>query len=217
MRLLEHPAPSASLAAVTRDARQRARRGAAAITWRARSRKTSPSGMHPDEARRRARRALAGVQQRNEECRDARGLNLVDNFAQDLRFAGTPTPEESRVHGTAVLMIGLGMARQRGDLSASSTRHSSSRCHTRTPSAPQCHRAQESDSARQPFISRLPRLETAERPSLSSFDVHNGRGYMLRTPSGTELVGGCSRERRLLPHAGRSFQCSAATFTPART
>ena len=40
-------------------------------------------GMPPDQAR----RAISGVEQRKEECRDARGVNLIDNLLQDARFA----------------------------------------------------------------------------------------------------------------------------------
>ena len=44
-------------------------------------------GMDPQEARQAAFRSLGGVEQIKEECRDARKINLVDNFLQDSRFA----------------------------------------------------------------------------------------------------------------------------------
>jgi len=43
-------------------------------------------GMSPREARRSALRSLGGVEQVKEECRDARRVNFIDNFLQDLRF-----------------------------------------------------------------------------------------------------------------------------------
>src|SRR5215831_13606143 len=43
-------------------------------------------GMDAEEARRSARQSLGGVEQVKEECRDARKVNLIDNFAQDMRF-----------------------------------------------------------------------------------------------------------------------------------
>src|SRR5215467_5161449 len=43
-------------------------------------------GMDPEEARRAAFRSLGGVEQVKEECREARKMNLIENFARDLRL-----------------------------------------------------------------------------------------------------------------------------------
>src|SRR5438132_8593885 len=43
-------------------------------------------GMNPKEARHAAFRSLGGIEQAKEECRDARKVNLIDNFLQDVRF-----------------------------------------------------------------------------------------------------------------------------------
>ena len=43
-------------------------------------------GMDPQEARRAASRSLGVVEQVKEECREARKLNLIENFARDVRF-----------------------------------------------------------------------------------------------------------------------------------
>jgi predicted permease len=43
-------------------------------------------GMNPQEARRAALHALGGVEQVKEECREARKMNLIENFARDLRL-----------------------------------------------------------------------------------------------------------------------------------
>jgi putative ABC transport system permease protein len=44
------------------------------------------SGLTPDEARRRARLALGGVEQVKEDCRDVRGTRWIEDLAQDLRY-----------------------------------------------------------------------------------------------------------------------------------
>jgi putative ABC transport system permease protein len=44
-------------------------------------------GMTADEARYAAMRALGGIEQRKEECRDMRGTQLVDQFRLDIRYA----------------------------------------------------------------------------------------------------------------------------------
>ncbi len=43
-------------------------------------------GMAPEEARRRARLDLGGIEQTKEKCRDARRVNWIQDFVQDLRF-----------------------------------------------------------------------------------------------------------------------------------
>ncbi|HEY6402530.1 MAG TPA: permease prefix domain 1-containing protein, partial [Blastocatellia bacterium] len=43
-------------------------------------------GMTPEEARYAAMRALSGVEQRKEECRDARGVLWLEDLWQDLRY-----------------------------------------------------------------------------------------------------------------------------------
>lgn len=44
------------------------------------------AGMSPEEARYAARRSFGGVEQSKEECRDARGLGLIDDLWQDVRY-----------------------------------------------------------------------------------------------------------------------------------
>src|SRR6476660_399055 len=44
-------------------------------------------GMSPEQARSAAMRAMDGLTQRKEECRDARGVNLVDNTVRDIRYS----------------------------------------------------------------------------------------------------------------------------------
>ena len=53
----------------------------------AQTRKHERAGLTPDEARRRAHLEFGGLAQIREDCRDARGIGLVDTVAQDLRYA----------------------------------------------------------------------------------------------------------------------------------
>ena len=43
-------------------------------------------GLSPEEAKYAAVRVMRGVDQRKEECRDARGVSLIENAVQDLRY-----------------------------------------------------------------------------------------------------------------------------------
>src|SRR5260370_16369621 len=45
-------------------------------------------GLSPEEARLAALRAMDGMQQRKEECRDVRRVNYIDDLLRDLRYAG---------------------------------------------------------------------------------------------------------------------------------
>src|SRR5881398_481806 len=54
-------------------------------------------GMAPEEARRRARLDLDGIEQTKEKCRDARRVNWIQDLIQDLRF-GLHAPQIPRLH-----------------------------------------------------------------------------------------------------------------------
>ncbi|HEV3196529.1 MAG TPA: ABC transporter permease [Bryobacteraceae bacterium] len=66
-------------------------------------------GMSPSDARWAARRSSCGVEQRREECRDARGLNLIDHFGKDLGFAFRQLRKNPGFTGTAIFVLALGM------------------------------------------------------------------------------------------------------------
>ncbi len=66
-------------------------------------------GMAPEEARQRARLDLGGMEQTKEKCRDARGVNLVENFFQDLRYGLRMLRQNPGFTAAAVLAIALGV------------------------------------------------------------------------------------------------------------
>jgi macrolide transport system ATP-binding/permease protein len=68
------------------------------------------SGMSVKEARYSALQSFRDVEQRREECRDARGLRFIDNAVQDLRCAVRQLRGSAAFACTAVFVLALGIA-----------------------------------------------------------------------------------------------------------
>src|SRR5215469_2296320 len=69
-------------------------------------------GLDPVEARNVALRAMDGLAQRKEECRDARRVNLIDNAMQDLRYGGGRSPARRSEMRRSVLERAFGAMHQ---------------------------------------------------------------------------------------------------------
>jgi macrolide transport system ATP-binding/permease protein len=66
-------------------------------------------GMSGDEARRAALRDLGGVEQTKEICRDQRGVPVIENFVQDLRFGLRMLRRSPGFSMLAILCLTLGI------------------------------------------------------------------------------------------------------------
>jgi predicted permease len=67
------------------------------------------SGMTPAQARRAALLAMGGVEQRKEECRDARGVRFVEELVADLRYAVRSLRHTPALATVVIVSLALGI------------------------------------------------------------------------------------------------------------
>src|SRR5271163_3301665 len=67
------------------------------------------SGMTPLEARRRARLAFGGSDRIKEECREARGVSLIETLLQDIRYGLRMLLKNWKVASVATFSLGVAM------------------------------------------------------------------------------------------------------------
>src|SRR2546421_7045764 len=66
-------------------------------------------GMTQEEANRRARIDLGGIEQTKERCRDARRVNWIQDFIQDLRFGVRVLRKSTGFTAVAVFFLAVGV------------------------------------------------------------------------------------------------------------
>jgi hypothetical protein len=67
------------------------------------------TGMQPDEAHRTALRAIGNLSQYEEECRDMRGVNFIENLSQDFRYGLRTLLRTPAFAAAAILTLALGI------------------------------------------------------------------------------------------------------------
>jgi len=74
------------------------------------------AGVSRDEAIRRARLTLGGLEQIKEQCRDARGTRWLEDLLQDFRYAIRTLRQRPGFAAVALLTLALGQRRNDGDV-----------------------------------------------------------------------------------------------------
>ena len=83
--------------------------------------KNRRSGLTPDEAKRRAQLALGGLAQVQQQCRESRGTKIVEDLAQDLRYAVRSFAKMPALTLMIVLSLAIGIGANTAIFSLTST------------------------------------------------------------------------------------------------
>ena len=146
------------------------------------------AGMSRNDARSAALREIAGFTQRKEECRDMRGFNFIDNLLRDIFFAVRQLRKTPAFSLTAVFVLALGMCASVSIFAfvdAALIKPLPYRDPARligvyesiVPACPYCN------------LSYPDYLDwKARNVVFSSFDIYQGNGASLGTPTGPQPV-----------------------------
>jgi macrolide transport system ATP-binding/permease protein len=170
------------------------------------------SGMTPDAARREAILKLGGLESTRQACREGGTLPSIESLVQDIRFAIRQLARNPGFTSTAILMLTLGMGASvaifafvDAALIKPLPYQSPNRLVHVTESAGKLiPRAN---------LSYLDYLDWKKLNHVfSAFDVYTGTGYMLRIPTGADMVtgvrvsGGFFNTLGVTPLLGRAFR-----------
>jgi macrolide transport system ATP-binding/permease protein len=150
------------------------------------------AGMSREEARQAALRSIEDFEQKKEECRDMRGLNLIDNLLHDLRFALRQLWKTPGFTCTAILMLLKPLPYQNSSRLVGVFEN--------IKTCPQCN------------LSYFDYLDWKKRNNVfSSLDVYQNSAFMLTTPEGAQRASGARvsdgffRTLGVTPVLGRDF------------
>ena len=168
------------------------------------------SGMNPAEARRAALRAAWGVEQRMEECREARGWTPLDNLRKDIAFAFRQWRKDPGFACTATLVLALGICASLSIFAfvdAALLRPLPYRVPARLVAVYGTTAAFPLSNVSYPDYLDLKQRSRA----FGAFDIYQRRGTLVSTPSGAKpassarVSAGFLRTLGVTPFRGRDF------------
>jgi macrolide transport system ATP-binding/permease protein len=168
------------------------------------------AGMSPEAARRHAMLKLGGVAAATRAYRERSSVPFLEHLAQDLRFATRQLARSPGFTLTAVLTLALGIGASVaifGFVDVALIRPLPYRDPARLVDVTESTRQLPRSTLSWPDYLDWKRLNR----SFDGLDIHQGRGYTLRTPGGTEIVLGVRvsaaffRTLGVAPILGRDF------------
>ncbi len=168
------------------------------------------AGMDAAAARSAALKEINGVEQRKEECRDARGWNLLENLVRDAGFATRQLRKNPGFTATAILMLALGVCASVAIFAFVDA--------TFLKPLPYDHPEtlvgvyESNPLFTQSNLSYLDYVDWKRmNKTLESLEVYSGAGFLMRTSDGVEPVSGARISAGFLstlgvtPVLGRDF------------